>query len=87
MIGKKDSREEQVDEFLKYLPHKGRNCLHQLMNCLQLSQDHAGHQDLLTELKKLLEKQTDDPTADIPENGDPQDSADQVRPLRLCMCW
>ena len=78
VIGKKDSREQQVDEFLKYLPHKGRNCLHQLMKCLQLSLDHAGHQDLLIELKKIVEKQTDDPTADILENGDPQDS-DQVR--------
>lgn len=60
VISKKDSREEQVDEFLKRLPHKGRNCLHQLIKCLQLSLDHAGHQDLLIELKKLVEKQADD---------------------------
>ena len=73
VISKNDSREQQVDEFLRYLPHKGRNCLHQLMKCLQLSLDHASHQDLLIELKQIVKKQTDDPTADILENGDPQD--------------
>lgn len=75
VIGKKDSREQQVDEFLKYLPHKGRNCLHQLMKCLQLSLDHSGHEDLLTELKRLVEKQTTNSIDDqVFDNGDPQDS-------------
>ena len=81
---KKDSREQQVDEFLKCLPHKGRNCLSQLIKCLQLSPEHAGHQDILVELKKLVEKQTEtnDPTVDILENvNDPKDSGSaQVRP-------
>ena len=77
VISRKDSREQQVDEFLKCLPHKGRNCLSQLIKCLQLSPEHAGHQDLLVELKKLVEKQTEtvSPTADILENmNDPQNS-------------
>lgn len=52
VISKKDSREQQVDEFLKCLPHKGRNSLNQLIECLELSLDHAGHQDILAELKK-----------------------------------
>ena len=81
VISKKDTREQQVDEFLEYLPHKGKNCLHQLIKCLQLSLDHAGHQDLLTELKRLVEKQTADSTNDhIVDTGDPQDSG-QVGPL------
>ena len=75
MISKKDSREQQVDEFLKCLPHKGKNCLNELVICLQSSLDHAGHQDLLTELKKLLDTQTGGPTADVIENDDPQGSA------------
>ena len=82
VISRKDSREQQVDEFLKCLPHKGRNCLSQLIKCLQLSPEHSGHQDLLIELKKLVEKQTepDGPTAaDILEKNDPQDSPAQVR--------
>ena len=84
VVSKKDSREQRVDEFLKCLPHKGRNCLSQLIKCLQLSPEHSGHQDLLMELKKLVEKQTetDNSTPDILENNDPQDSA-QVRLLYL----
>jgi len=54
VIKNKDSHEDQVDEFLQYLSHKGRNCLNQLIECLKLSLDHAGHQDLLVELKKEL---------------------------------
>ena len=77
VISKKDSREQQADEFLKCLPHKGKNCLNELVICLQSSLDHSGHQDLLTELKKLLEKQTGGPVAspiaDVIEN-DPQGS-------------
>jgi len=52
VIKNKDSHEDQVDEFLQYLPHKGKNCLKQLIECLELSLDHAGHYDLLVELKK-----------------------------------
>ena len=78
VISKKDSREQQVDEFLKCLPHKGKNCLNVLIKCLQLSLDHCGHQDLLAELEKLVEKQTGGPTADTLENHDPRDST-QVR--------
>ena len=75
VIGKKDSRVQQVDEFLKCLPHKGKNCLNQLMKCLLLSLDHSGHQDLLDELKKLVEKQTADSTDDqIYESDGPQAS-------------
>ena len=77
VIGKKDGREQQVDEFLKCLSHKGRNCLSLLIKCLQLSPEHAGHQDILVELKKLVEKQTETngPTVDILENmNDLQDS-------------
>ena len=74
VICKKDSREQQVDEFLKFLPHKGRNCLSQMMKCLQHSPEHSGHQDLLTELHKLVEKQTDNPTAEILSENHPQDS-------------
>ena len=75
VISKKDSREQQVDEFLKCLPHKGKNCLNELVICLQLSLDHSGHQDILTELKKLVEIQTGGPIADIIKNDDPQGSA------------
>ena len=76
VISKKDSREQQVDEFLKCLPHKGKNCLNELVICLQSSLDHAGHKDLLTELKKLvLDTQTGGPTADVIENDDSQGSA------------
>ena len=78
VIGSKDSREQQVDEFLKCLPHKGRNCLNQLIKCLQMSLDHAGHQDLLTELKKQI-----DPADTLLENGNPRDPA-QVR-LFICI--
>ena len=52
IISKKESREDQVDEFLKCLPHKGKGCLKRLMECLQLSLDHSGHQDLINELNK-----------------------------------
>ena len=79
VISTKDSREQQVDEFLKYLPHKGKNCLNELIKCLQLSLEHSGHQDLLAALKQLVEKQTADPIADAPVDSDDQDSA-QVRP-------
>ena len=76
VISKKDSREQQVDEFLKCLPHKGRNCLNQLIKCLLLSLAHSGHQDLLNELKKLVDKkQTADSTDDeIYESDGPQAS-------------
>ncbi|XP_065908160.1 putative leucine-rich repeat-containing protein DDB_G0290503 isoform X2 [Dysidea avara] len=60
VISNKDSRQDQVDEFLKVLPHKGRNCLNQLIECLQLSFDHAGHKDLLVELKKQVDQQSND---------------------------
>ena len=52
IISKKDGREDQVDEFLKCLPHKGKDCLERLLECLQLSLDHSGHQDLISELSK-----------------------------------
>ena len=52
IISKKESREDQVDEFLKCLPHKGKGCLKRLIECLQLSLDHSGHQDLINELNK-----------------------------------
>ena len=52
VIKNKDSHEDQVDEFLQYLPHKGKDCLNQLIECLELSLDHAGHKDLLQGLKK-----------------------------------
>ena len=55
MISSKESCEDQVDELLKCLPLKGGNCLHLLIECLQSSLDHAGHQDLLEELKKQPE--------------------------------
>lgn len=54
IISKKDSREDQVDEFLKCLPHKGKGCLKRLIECLQLSLDHSGHQDLISELHKQV---------------------------------
>ena len=54
IISKKDSREDQADEFLKCLPHKGKGCLERLLDCLQLSLDHSGHQDLITELSKHI---------------------------------
>jgi len=57
VISNKDSHDSQVDEFLKVLPHKGRKCLNQLIECLQLSLDHAGHKDLLVELKKQVDQQ------------------------------
>ena len=77
VISRKDSRGQQVDEFLQCLPHKGRNCLSQLIKCLQLSPEHSGHQDLLTELNKLVEKQTnqvDNPTAEIFKENNSQNS-------------
>ena len=83
VISKKDSREQQADEFLKCLPQKGKNCLNELVICLQSSHDHSGHKDLLIELKKLLEKQTGDQLANIIENDDPQGSA-QVSLSRMC---
>jgi len=52
VIKNKDTHDDQVDEFLQYLPHKGRNCLDKLIDSLELSLDHAGHNDLLVELKK-----------------------------------
>ena len=52
IISKKDGREDQVDEFLKCLPHKGKDCLERLLECLQLSLDHSGHRDLISELSK-----------------------------------
>jgi len=55
----KDSREQQVDKFLNYLRLKGRKCL-------QLSLEYAGHQHLLTELKKQV---------DLADNGNPRDRA------------
>ena len=60
VICNKDSHDDQVDEFLKCLPLKGRNCLNQLIECLQLSLDHAGHQDLLAELKKQVDRSNND---------------------------
>ena len=54
IISKKDGREDQVDEFLKCLPHKGKDCLERLLECLQLSLDHSGHQDLISELSKHI---------------------------------
>ena len=72
VISNKDSREKQVDEFLKYLPHKGKNCLNELIDCLQLSLEHSGHRDLLAALKKLVEKQTvNDPLTDAPRDPRP----------------
>ena len=59
VISKKDSRELQVDEFLKFLPRKGKNCLQQLIKCLQLSLNHTGHKDILTELGRLVERQSE----------------------------
>ena len=64
VISKKDTREQQADEFLKCLSHKGRNSLSHLINCLKLSQDHTGHQDILTE----IEKQMSPTGSDIPVN-------------------
>jgi len=65
---------QQVDKFLNYLRLKGRNCLNQLIECLQSSLKYcAGHQHLLNELKKQV-NQADT----ILENGNPQDPA-QVR--------
>jgi len=58
-ISSKSSQEDQVDEFLKCLSLKGRNCLNELVECLQLSLDHAGHQDLLEELKKQVDLEVD----------------------------
>jgi len=58
VISNKGSRQDQVDEFLKVLPLKGKNCLKKLIECLQLSLDHAGHEDLLEELKQLVEQQS-----------------------------
>ena len=55
MISSKNSREEQVDELLIYLPEKGENCSQALAECLQSSLDHAGHKDLLEELRKQPE--------------------------------
>ncbi|XP_065908166.1 CAP-Gly domain-containing linker protein 1-like [Dysidea avara] len=55
VISDKGSCEDQVDQLLKYLPQKGENCLHALIECLQSSLDHAGHKDLLVELKKQPE--------------------------------
>jgi len=57
VISNKDSHDSQVDEFLKVLSHKGKNCLNQLIECLQLSLDHAGHKDLLVELKEVVDQQ------------------------------
>ena len=64
VISKKDTREQQVDEFLKYLPHKGKNCLNELIECLEMSLEHSGHRDLLTALQKLVQKQTSKQTDD-----------------------
>lgn len=58
VINTKDGREGQVDELLKCLPQKGRDCLQLLVKCLQSSLDHAGHKDLLVELLKQPEMQT-----------------------------
>ena len=55
VISDKGSCEDQVDQLLKYLPQKGRSCLQALVDCLQSSLDHAGHKDLLVELKKQPE--------------------------------
>ena len=55
VISSKNSREEQVDELLMYLPDKGESCLQALVECLQSSLDHAGHKDLLEELRKQPE--------------------------------
>ena len=64
IISKKDSREDQVDEFLKCLPHKGKGCLEKLLECLQLSLDHSGHQDLISELSKHIISDTAQSKAD-----------------------
>ena len=91
VISNKDSRDKQVDEFLKYLPHKGKNCLNELIDCLQLSLEHSGHQDLLAALKKLVEKQTDsDPLTDGP--WDPRPPVENVNQdsnhgqVTICTC-
>ena len=60
VISKKESREDQVDEFLKCLPHKGKGCLSRLVECLQSSLDHSGHQDIINELNKQ-------PIPDVPQ--------------------
>ena len=65
VIANKGSHDSQVDEFLKVLPHKGRNCLNQLTECLQLSLDHAGHKDLLVELKKQVDQQPDSNSSQV----------------------
>jgi len=54
-ISSKNSHKEQVDEPIIYLPEKGENCLQALAECLQSSLDHAGHKDLLEELRKQPE--------------------------------
>ena len=59
VIKSKDSHEDQVDEFLNYLPFKGKDCLNQLIECLRSSSDHLGHQDILTELEAELIKRVD----------------------------
>ncbi|XP_065908170.1 putative leucine-rich repeat-containing protein DDB_G0290503 isoform X2 [Dysidea avara] len=59
VIKSKDSHEDQVDEFLNYLPFKGKDCLNQLIECLRSSLDHLGHQDILTELEAELIKRVD----------------------------
>jgi len=64
IISKKDSREDQVDEFLKCLPHKGKGCLNTLIKCLRLSLDHSGHQDLLSELNKQVFSDVSQPKSD-----------------------
>ena len=60
VISKKESRKDQVDEFLKCLPHKGKGCLNRLVECLQSSLDHSGHQDIINELNKQ-------PIPDVPQ--------------------
>jgi len=55
VINNKDTQDDQVDEFLKYLPLKGKDCLNRLSQCLRSSLDHSGHQDILTKLEAELE--------------------------------
>lgn len=78
VISKKDTRAQQADELLTCLSHKGRNSLGHLINCLKLSQDHIGHQDILTELKRQISPTFSDIPVDLCTTQDDSDIEDQV---------
>jgi len=60
-IQNKATHDDKVDEFLKYLRLKGKDCLDRLILCLRSSLDHSGHHDILTKLEaeQLCIKQVD----------------------------